>query len=184
MQVHVLRSGSSANGRALSMTAVEVLSDALDDTERFLQAQKGLDCFPQVLEQQCAAVLRQCQMLPKLTGDEAAALIEKVKDKLGQLAINISPIVLAISGKVTAPLDNKKGQTRPKQALSNFGAYLTQRDVVMLGNPQGSNYTKLDHIAVRMVRIGLDIPNEVTAGHVLKLLGSKATLTHHVNSAS
>ena len=161
------------------MTAVEVLSDALDDTERFLQAQKGLDCFPQVLEQQCAAVLRQCQMLPKL-----AALIEKVKDKLGQMAISISPIVLAISGKVTAPLDNKKGQTRPKQALSNFGAYLTQRDVVMLGNPQGSNYTKLDHIAVRMVRIGLDIPNEVTAGHVLKLLGSKATLTHHVNSAS
>ena len=135
------------------MTAVEVLSDALDDTERFLQAQKGLDCFPQVLEQQCAAVLRQCQMLPKLTGDQAAALIEKVKDKLGQLAINISPIVLAIS-------------------------------VVMLGNPQVSNYTKLDHIAVRMVRIGLDIPNEVTAGHVLKLLGSKATLTHHVNSAS
>ena len=105
------------------MTAVEVLSDALDDTERFLQAQKGLDCFPQVLEQQCAAVLRQCQMLPKLTGDQAAALIEKVKDKLGQLAINISPIVLAISGKVTAPLDNKKGQTRQKQALSNFGAY-------------------------------------------------------------
>ena len=154
------------------MTAVEVLSDALDDTERFLQAQKGLDCFPQVLEQQCAAVLRQCQMLPKLTGDEAAALIEKVKDKLGQMAISISPIALAISGKVVASIEGKKGQ-RPKQTLSNFGAYVTQRDIAMLGNPHASNYTKLDHIAVRMVRIGLDVPNEVTAGHVLKLLGCK-----------
>ena len=176
---HVLRSGSRANSRALSMTAVEVLSNALDETERFLEAQKTLDCYPQVLEQQCAAVLRQCQMLPKLTGDEAAGLIDKVKDKLGKLA-TISPIVLAISGKVAAPLDTKKGQARQKQTLSNFGAYLTQRDVAMLGNPHASNYTKLDHIAVRMVRLGLDIPTEPTAGHVLKLLGRKATFTHHV----
>ena len=64
--------------------------------------------------------------------------------------------------------------------MSNFGAYLTQRDVAMLGNPHASNYTKLDHIAVRMVRLGLDIPTEPTAGHVLKLLGRKATFTHHV----
>ena len=41
-------------------------------------------------------------MLPKLTRDEAAGLIDKVKDKLGKLA-TISPIVLAISGKVAAP---------------------------------------------------------------------------------
>ena len=94
------------------MTAVEVLSNALDETERFLEAQKTLDCYPQVLEQQCAAVLRQCQMLPKLTGDEAAGLIDKVKDKLGKLA-TISPIVLAISGTL-------RHQERPGKAEANL----------------------------------------------------------------
>lgn len=153
------------------MTAVELLSNALDEAERFLVAQKDLDCYSQVLEQQCAAMLRNCQMLPQLTGEQAAELINKVKDKLGKLA-NISPIVLAISGKVVASIEGKKGQ-RPKQTLANFGAYVTQRDVAMLGNSHASNYSKLDHIAVRMVRIGLDVPNEVTAGHVLKLLGCK-----------
>ena len=165
------QSGSNLNSRALSMTAVELLSNALDEAERFLVAQKDLDCYSQVLEQQCAAMLRNCQMLPQLTGQQAAELINKVKDKIGKLA-NISPIVLAISGKVVASIEGKKGQ-RPKQTLTNFGAYVTQRDVAMLGNPHASNYTKLDHIAVRMVRIGLDVPNEVTAGHVLKLLGCK-----------
>ena len=83
LQVHVLRSGSSANSRALSRTAVELLSNVLDEAERFLVAQKDLDCYSQVLEQQCAAMLRNCQMLPQLTGEQAAELINKVKDKLG-----------------------------------------------------------------------------------------------------
>ena len=102
------------------MTAVELLSIALDEAERFLVAQKDLDCYSQVLEQQCAAMLRNCQMLPQLTGEQAAELINKVKDKLGKLA-NISPIVLAISGKVVASIEGKKGQ-RPKRTLTNFGA--------------------------------------------------------------
>ena len=80
------QSGSNLNSRALSMTAVELLSNALDEAERFLVAQKDLDCYSQVLEQQCAAMLRNCQMLPQLTGEQAAELINKAKDKLGKLA--------------------------------------------------------------------------------------------------
>eukprot|EP00435_Cladocopium_sp_Y103_P072388 s125_g40.t1 len=109
-------------------------------------------------------VLR-CQQLPPPSGDDAAQLIQTVQQKLGKLAM-VSPIVLAISTKV-AVLDTKRGSgdKRARQTLSNFGAYLTQGDVTMLGNPQASSYSKLDHIAVRMVRISLDIPNEPIAGH-------------------
>ena len=59
------------------MTAVEVLSNALDETERFLTASKGLDCYSQVLEQQRAAILRQCQNLPRVTSEEACMLIQQ-----------------------------------------------------------------------------------------------------------
>ena len=160
------------------MTAVEVLSNALDETERFLTASNGLECYSQVLEQQCAAVLRQCQSLPRITADEACLLIQQVKLKLQDKAMDISPMILAITGKIGP---DKTGTTsRQKQTLTNWAGYLTQKDLTMLRSPNASNFSKLDHIAVRMVRLGLHIPTEPTAGHVLKLLGRKATFTRYV----
>eukprot|EP00435_Cladocopium_sp_Y103_P018187 s3514_g4.t1 len=156
------------------MTAVELLIKALDETERFLTAQKDLDCFPQVLDQQCAAMLRRCQQLPGLTGDEAARLITEIQSKLGSMC-TVSPLVLAISTRV-AQADSRAGnEKRPKQTLTNFTGY-TASDMQMLSNKATSSYSKLDHIAVRMVRLGLDVPTERTAGHVLKLLGIKTHL--------
>ena len=175
---HVLRSGSRATRRAVGMTAVEVLSNALDETERFLTASKGLDCYSQVLEQQCAAILRQCQNLPRVTSEEACMLIQQVKLKLQGKAKDISPMVLAITGKIGS--DKTGSPSRQKQTLTNWAGYLTQKDLTMLRSQNASNYSKLDHIAVRMVRLGLDVPTEPTAGHVLKLLGHKATFTMHV----
>ena len=97
---HVLRSGSRATRRAVGMTAVELLINALDETERFLTASNGLECYSQVLEQQCAAVLRQCQNLPRITADEACSLIQQVKLRLQNKAKDISPMILAITGKI------------------------------------------------------------------------------------
>ena len=175
---HVLRSGSRATRRAVGMTAVEVLSNALDETDRFLTASQGLDCYSQVLEQQCAAILRQCQNLPRVTSEEACMLIQQVKLKLQGKAMDISPMVLAITGKIGS--DKTGSPSRQKQTLTNWAGYLTQKDLTMLRSQNASNYSKLDHIAVRMVRLGLDVPTEPTAGHVLKLLGHKATFTMHV----
>ena len=70
--------------------------------------------------------------------------------------------------------------SRQKQTLDNWAGYLTQKDLTMLRSQNASNFSKLDHIAVRMVRLGLHIPTEPTAGHVLKLLGRKATFTMYV----
>ena len=176
---HVLRSGSRATRRAVGMTAVELLINALDETERFLTASNGLECYSQVLEQQCAAVLRQCQNLPRITADEACSLIEQVKLRLQNKAKDISPMILAITGKIGS--DKTAGSpSRQKQTLDNWAGYLTQKDLTMLRSQNASNFSKLDHIAVRMVRLGLHIPTEPTAGHVLKLLGRKATFTMYV----
>ena len=180
MQAHVCRSGSSADSRAWKMTAVELLINSLDETAKFLQAQKDLDCFSQVLDQQCQALLRKCQMLPALSAGDAADLIDNVKEKLSGLA-TVSPLVLAISAKVlqgTAPATTEK---RNKQTITHFAAYLTQKDADTLQNKQVSTYTKLDAVAVRMIRLGIDVPTEVSVGHILKLLGCK---TMHVFSAS
>ena len=178
MQVYGCRPGSSANSHPLKMIAVELLSNSLDETAKFLQAQKDLDIFPQVVEQQCQGLLRRCQVLPTLSAGDAAELIEKVKETLGGMA-KVNPLVLAISAKVlAAPTATEK---RQKQTITNFAGYLTQKDHDVLQNSQVSKYTKLDHVATRMIRLGIDVPTEVSVGHILKLLGCK---TMHVYSAS
>ena len=155
------------------MTAVEQLAAGLEETAAFLGAQKGLDCFKTVLEQQCAALLRRCELLPPMSPGEASGLIQKVTASSISLmsADWTSKAVLAIGARVAAHSGGASTAARAKQQMTNFSAYLSVKDVELLENNSISNYAKLDVVANRMVRIGLDLPTETSAGHILKLLG-------------
>ena len=155
------------------MTAVEQLAAGLEETAAFLGAQKGLDCFKTVLEQQCAALLRRCELLPPMSPGEASGLIQKVTASSISLMSPdwTSQAVLAIGARVAAHSGGASKAARAKQQMTNFSAYLSVKDVELLENNTISNYAKLDVIANRMVRIGLDLPTETSAGHILKLLG-------------
>ena len=145
------------------MTAVEQLAAGLEETAAFLGAQKGLDCFKTVLEQQCAALLRRCELLPPMSPGEASGLIQKVTASSISLMSPdwTSKAVLAIGARVAAH----------SGGASKAARYLSVKDVELLENNSISNYAKLDVVANRMVRIGLDLPTETSAGHILKLLG-------------
>lgn len=147
------------------MTAVEQLAAGLEETAAFLGAQKGLDCFKTVLEQQCAALLRRCELLPPMSPGEASGLIQKVTASSISLMSPdwTSKAVLAIGARVAAHSGGASKAARAKQQMTNFSAYLSVKDVELLENNSISNYAKL--------RIGLDLPTETSAGHILKLLG-------------
>ena len=82
-----------------------------------------------------------------------------------QTSVTLRPLgLLNTGGKATTA-------ARPKQAMSNWSGYLSVKDVELLQSANLSNYAKLDVVANRMVRIGLDLPTESSAGHILKLLG-------------
>ena len=145
------------------MSATEQLAQNLQETADFLHAQKNVldqPTWKMVVEQQTSVMLRRLELLNTLSPGEATAIVKLVTEsKLGEIDPQWrSKAVLAVGARVS-------------HSMSNWSSYLSVKDVELLQSANLSNYAKLDVVANRMVRIGLDLPTESSAGHILKLLG-------------
>ena len=157
------------------MSATEQLAQNLQETADFLHVQKSVldqPTWKMVVEQQTSVMLRRLELLNTLSPGEATAVVKLVTEsKLGEIDPQWrSKAVLAVGARVSHG-GKATSAARPKQAMSNWSSYLSVKDVELLQSANLSNYAKLDVVANRMVRIGLDLPTESSAGHILKLLG-------------
>ncbi|CAK9000920.1 unnamed protein product [Durusdinium trenchii] len=153
------------------MSATEQLAQNLQETADFLHVQKSVldqPTWKMVVEQQTSVMLRRLELLNTLSPGEATAIVKLVTEsKLGEIDPQWrSKAVLAVGARVS---HGGKATTaaRPKQAMSNWSSYLSVKDVELLQSANLSNYAKLDVVANRMVRIGLDLPTESSAGVAL-----------------
>lgn len=150
----------------LAMTSFEALCQALVDTGTFLDAQRELQCYDVVFNQQVENWCTRLGRTPILLG-QAEPLIKKIKETFKGKKDLASRVVASITYD-----DGYKGKGTGsnKQNINNWAAYLTKTDKNALQS-NISHYGKLEIVACRMLRIGLTHPSEPAYGKILEYLG-------------
>ena len=154
-----------------AMTQAEQCLAAIDETRRFLGGQRKLSCYEQIVAQQTQSLLRRFEGMRPISAEDGARLSDALKG--GWLPRDAEgPLHMAISNKINVlgEASSRANASRPKQTCWNWASYLTGNDIKILES-RISNYSKLDQVATRMVRVGLTLPTETCYGHILKLLG-------------
>ena len=143
------------------------LLKALTDVQTYLKTQQALlqnaGAFEACLKQQVDSWEQKFRSA-KIDAVEAADLISALAngpwqtDQKARLSSSINDALIECSGT--------KGQRRPSQQVTNFGAYLTQMDLDALKS-QASMIAKCEVLAARCCRLGLHLPSELTLRHII-----------------
>ena len=149
----------------------QMLSD-LDGIQRFLERQKQLisdaATFDKMVDNQVKVWMNRLRSC-KITAIEATQLSEALangpwkKDQLDTFGK-----VLCEQMEEHVELKGNKGNKRPSQVVKAFAAYFTANDMELMADSKKHNNTKLELLADKCVNLGLHLPTEKVATHIVK----------------
>ena len=149
----------------------QMLSD-LHGVQGFLQQQKRLisdaATFDKMIDNQVKVWMNRLRSC-KITAIEATQLSEALASgpwKPDQLETFGKVLCEQMEDHVESM--GSKGNKRPSQVIKAFAAYFTTSDMEILADSKKHNNTKLELLADKCVHMGLHLPTEKTATHIVK----------------
>ena len=90
----------------------------------------------------------------------------------------VDAIASVLAGAAASSNGHRAVTRRQNQEMQHFNCYLTKSDIQVLVDVNTHVCTKLDVIVKRCLRIGLDIPSELTIQHMVAVLCGLAYASH------